>query len=238
MQDLRLLIVIIQRESDEIFTSFFREHGVVSLFGALCRGTAGRKLLSLLGLEEAEKALLFTMLQRKKAMRLMAQMVSELGLDMPGQGIALTLPVASIGGASSLKYLTENQNIIIGEVTDMQEKQAFQYELIVAIAERGHVDTVMDAARAAGAMGGTIIHAKGTNPHADDTFFGMSLADEKEMLLIVTAARDKGALMRAIMDKAGVASPAHTVMFSLPVESVAGLKSVMAGENGAGPGEE
>lgn len=55
------------------------------------------------------------------------------------------------------------------------------------------------------------------------------------MLLILTAARDKSAIMRAIMEKAGVRSPAHTVMFTLPVESVAGLKSVM---EAAGEAEE
>ena len=33
--------------------------------------------------------------------------------------------------------------------------------------------------------------------------------------------------MHAIMEKAGIHTPAHTVLFSLPVETVAGLKSVM-----------
>jgi len=91
---------------------------------------------------------------------------------------------------------------------------------------------VMDAARSAGAMGGTVLHAKGTNPFGENRFFGMSIADEKEMIMILTAANQKTAIMRAIMDKAGVSSPAHTVMFTLPVESVAGLRSVMiaAGE--------
>ena len=77
-------------------------------------------------------------------------------------------------------------------------------------------------------MGGTVLHAKGTNPGGENRFFGMSIADEKEMLLILTAACQKAPIMRAIMDQAGVESPAHTVMFSLPVESVAGLKRVMA----------
>ena len=58
--------------------------------------------------------------------------------------------------------------------------------------------------------------------------FGLSIAEEKEMLLILTAAGDRSRIMRAVMDHAGVQSPAHTVMFSLPVESVAGLRSVMA----------
>lgn len=48
------------------------------------------------------------------------------------------------------------------------------------------------------------------------------------MLLILTAAGDRSRIMAAVMDHAGVQSPAHTVMFSLPVESVAGLRSVMA----------
>ena len=108
----------------------------------------------------------------------------------------------------------------------------FLYELIIAIVNRGHVDEVMDAARNAGAMGGTVLHAKGTNPNGENRFFGLSIADEKEMLMILTAANQKTTLMRAIMEKAGVQSPAHTVMFTLPVESVAGLRSVMvaAGE--------
>ena len=109
---------------------------------------------------------------------------------------------------------------------------AFLYELIIAIVNRGHVDMVMDAAREAGAMGGTVLHAKGTNPEGANRFFGLSIADEKEMIMILTAANQKAPIMRAIMEKAGVQSPAHTVMFSLPVESVAGLRSVMiaAGE--------
>ena len=138
--------------------------------------------------------------------------------------------LGSIAGASSLDYFTHGQDIILGEVNEMPNQ--FLYELIIAISNRGHVDSVMNAARSAGAMGGTVLHAKGTNPFGENKFFGMSIADEKEMIMILTAANQKTAIMRAIMDQAGVHSPAHTVMFTLPVESVGGLRSVMiaAGE--------
>lgn len=230
MSDLCLLNVITNRDSGETFFDFLRENGVETAHSLPCRGTAGKKLLSFLGLEATDKTLLYVMTTRKRAKRLLSGMVSELGLDMPGCGITFVVPVGSVAGASSLKYLTESQNIILGEVSDMPA--AFLYELIVAIANRGHADNVMDAAREAGARGGTIIHAKGTNPHNENQFFGVSIAKEKEMILILTAAADKSRIMRAVMDKAGISSPAHTVMFSLPVESVAGLKSVMqaAGE--------
>lgn len=226
MHDLCLLNVIVRRDQDEQLIAFFQEHGVYAVTAMLCQGTAGKKLLSLLGLEETEKTFLYVMTTRPSAKKLLGGMISELGLDMPGNGVAFTIPVGSIAGASSLKHFTEGQEIILGEVSYMTPM--FPYELIIAIANRGHADTVMDAARSAGAMGGTVIHAKGTNPCGENRFFGVSIADEKEMLLILTAACQKTAIMRAIMDQAGVESPAHTVMFTLPVESVAGLKSVMA----------
>ena len=226
MHDLCLLNVIVRRDHDELLGRFFELNGVNTVTTLLCQGTASKKLLSLLGLEETEKICKYAMTTRSSAKKLMNSLISELGLNMPGSGVAFTVPVGSIAGASSLNYLTDGQEIILGEVSQMTP--TFPYELIIAIANRGHADTVMDAARSAGAMGGTVIHAKGTNPYGENRFFGVSIADEKEMLMILTAACQKTAIMRAIMDQAGVESPAHTIMFTLPVESVAGLKSVMA----------
>ena len=226
MHDLCLLSVIVKRDHDEQLERFFEYHGINTVTTMLCQGTAGKKLLSLLGLEETEKIFQYVMTTRTNAKKLMNALISELGLNMPGSGVAFTVPVGSIAGASSLKHLTDGQEIILGEVSQMTP--TFPYELIIAIANRGHADTVMDAARSAGAMGGTVIHAKGTNPYGENRFFGVSIDDEKEMLMILTAACQKNAIMRAIMEQAGVESPAHTIMFTLPVESVAGLRSVMA----------
>lgn len=224
MHDLCLLNVIVRRDQSEYLSEFMEEHKIDTSLTMLCEGTASKSLLNLLGLERTEKVLSYTMTTFARAKKLMRALVSELGLDMPGGGVAFTVPVSSLAGTSCLRYFTESQDIILGEVNEMP----FAYELIIAIVNRGHVDEVMDAAREAGARGGTVIHAKGTNPEGANRFFGMSIADEKEMIMILTAAVEKKTIMRAIMDKAGIQSPAHTVMFSLPVESVAGLKSVMA----------
>lgn len=231
MHDLCMLCVIVKRDQDEHLHSFFRAHQIDAVTSLLCQGTATKKLLNLLGLEETEKCFTFIMTSRPRARKLMNALISDLGLDMPGHGIAFTLPVGSIGGASSLRHFTEGQNIILGEVTEMPN-HSFLYDLIVAVVQRGCSDMVMNAARKAGAMGGTVLHAKGSNPAGENSFFGMSIADEREMLMILSAANQKSAIMRAIMEEAGINSSAHTVMFSLPVESVAGLRSVMiaAGE--------
>ena len=103
----------------------------------------------------------------------------------------------------------------------MQDKQM---ELIVAICEKGHTETVMDAAREAGARGGTVVHAKGTGSKYSSKFFGISIAEEKEMIYIVAGENQKKGIMRAIMDNAGIDSEAHTIVFSLPVSDTAGLR--------------
>ena len=230
MLDLCLLNVIVRRDHEDQLAAFFQEHDVEAVTALLCEGTATKKLLSLLGLEETLKTYMYAITTRARAKKLMNAMVSEVGLDMPGNGVSFLIPMSSLAGASSLKYFTESQNINLEEVNPMPAE--FLYELIIAISNRGYSNTVMDAARSAGAMGGTVLHAKGTNPEGENRFFGMSIADEKDMLMILTAASQKAAIMRSIMEHAGVESPAHTVMFSLPVESVAGLRSVMeaAGE--------
>jgi len=91
------------------------------------------------------------------------------------------------------------------------------------IYEKGYTDLVMDAAREAGAGGGTTIRAKGTGAGAAK-FFGISLAEEKEIVFIVSDVNKKKGIMKAIMQKAGVDSKAHALVFSLPVSETAGFR--------------
>lgn len=231
MSAIDLLIMIVRRETDDKYSSFLREMGMHMLYSVPANGTAGKHLLDMLGLEESEKTVMFGMTQRTNVPHVLRAAVSRMGLDMPGNGIALSIPADAIGGAGSMKALLGDINLKNDEGKDkMEEKQEYPCALIMAICERGNSETVMDAARAAGAGGGTVIHARGTASDTDEKFFGVSIAPEKDMLLIVTRQSDKAAIMRAIMDKAGIHSPAHTVLFALPVSTVAGLRSVMDAE--------
>ena len=104
------------------------------------------------------------------------------------------------------------------------EMKNTKYELIVVIANQGHSEEVMDAARAEGAGGGTVIHAKGTGLEKAEKFLGVSIADEKEMIYIVAKSEMKNAIMKSIMQHAGLESRAKSVVFSLPVSDTAGLR--------------
>ena len=85
---------------------------------------------------------------------------------------------------------------------------------------------MMDAARGAGARGGTVVRAKGTGSQYTDKFFGLSIAEEKEMIYIVSSSDKKAAIMTAIMKEAGAGTEARAVAFALPVTETAGLRLI------------
>ena len=58
-----------------------------------------------------------------------------------------------------------------------------QHELIVAVTDADGVDIVMDAARAAGARGGTVARAREVCSETAQKLFGLPIQPEKELVL-------------------------------------------------------
>jgi nitrogen regulatory protein PII len=121
------------------------------------------------------------------------------------------------------QFLLDRQELPESEESTLKDTT---YELIVAIADQGNLEMVMDAARGAGAYGGTVIHAKGTGMEYAEKYLGVTIAAEKAMIFIVTKKDQKNSIMKAIMEQAGMQTPAKTIVFSLPVTDTAGLRLV------------
>ncbi len=230
MNKLTLLTLIVPREDGDRWQTFLEGEGLLSVLSFPCLGTAGKSLRERLGLASSEKTLLMMTVPHKKTRHVLNHAVSDMGLNVPGSGIAMAIPMESAGGRSSLNMLLGGQEFDPNEVNEM-DFNVYPYSLVVCICENGWSDAVMDAARSAGAGGGTVIHAKGTAGELARKFMGVSLAAEKEMVLVLLNQKTRRDVMRAVMDKAGVGTPAHTVLFSIPVEDIAGLKSIMEEES-------
>ncbi|HIW84043.1 MAG TPA: P-II family nitrogen regulator [Candidatus Dorea gallistercoris] len=221
MNSIYILGLITNRGMRERFIQFFKEYHIEVSFATLGRGTASSSLLDYLGMEDTEKAIYFAVITQDTWQALRKVLYTRMQIDVPGRGIAFLVPLSSVGGKHVLQYLTAGQKIEIEEESILQNTE---YELLVAIANSGYTENIMDAARSARAPGGTIIHAKGTGAEHAKKFLGISLAEEKEMVFIVVKSTRKKAIMKAIMDEAGIDTKAGTVVFSLPVTETAGLR--------------
>ena len=104
------------------------------------------------------------------------------------------------------------------------------HEVIFAIVNGGYAEDVMDVAKEHGARGGTIINARGVAREEAAAFFGFTLHQEKEILMIVVEKGIRDAVLNGIYKAMGMSKKATGIVFSLPVSDVAGLAMPIAQE--------
>jgi len=100
---------------------------------------------------------------------------------------------------------------------------ASKHEMIMCIVNAGFSETVMEAAKSAGARGGTILNGRGTANKEAESFFHIAIQPEKEVVMILVPAEIKDAVLHALYQKAGLDTMGQGIAFSLPVDEVVGL---------------
>jgi nitrogen regulatory protein P-II 1 len=97
------------------------------------------------------------------------------------------------------------------------------YKLVAAIIPKGSAGKVMDAAREAGAEGGTILLARGTGIHEARRFLGISVNSERELLLILVEPEKRQVVLDAVVRAGQLDKPARGIAFVLSVDEVQGI---------------
>ena len=217
--ELNLVMTIVARARHEAMEDVIHSMKLPLALTLYAKGTATMEHLSLHGLVPTEYALVLTVADSEQTRRLMRQTKLRMFIDIPGNGIMLSVPLKSVGGGKTMAYLTDNKT-----VTGEKPNTTSTHELVVVIINEGCSDMVMAAARPAGASGGTVLAGKGTGARESEKFLGISLANEKDVVLIVAEKAKKAAIMKAIMEKTGPGTKAGAICFSLPVTAVEGLR--------------
>lgn len=230
---LNLLLTIVDRGKGDAVAGLLSREGVMIQHIALGNGTANKGLLSVLGLKDTAKDVVVSFVRGTAAGGAMRRLAHALEIDLPGRGIAFTVPVGSVGGAQTREYLMGADKAGAPEEEKPMEQQFIlqpdppEHDLIIAIVNRGFTDLVMDAALPAGARGGTVVHARGAGTREASQFFGITIQPEKEMVLILVTHDRKVPVMQAITRGAGLHSEGHGLVFSLPVNDVMGVARMM-----------
>ena len=98
-----------------------------------------------------------------------------------------------------------------------------EYVVIFSIVNEGFSDSVMSAAREAGAKGGTVISARGTANEQAKALFDIEVSGEKEIVVILVKEEIKENILYAINKEVGLNKPGQGIVFSMPVDSVVGI---------------
>ncbi|MBC16849.1 Nitrogen regulatory protein P-II [Pseudodesulfovibrio profundus] len=102
-----------------------------------------------------------------------------------------------------------------------------KFKLVLAPVKTHKTDPIVDAAKAAGATGATIISARGTGMHEAKTFFGLTLEDQTDIVMFILEEHLVKKVLEAIEVAGEFDKPGTGIAFVVPVENVIGLESQM-----------
>ena len=215
-----LLFLIVPPKLSQKAEKVFRALNAPEQYFVFAKGTANSTIVDMLGLGEPDKTVTIVPLQRDLAHKAVTALQNELYLGAPNTGIAFTLPLN--GGSLGILQL-------LSQAAPQEEKQEetsmnTDHSLILAFVNQGYSEEVMSAARKAGAGGGTVFHTRRVESDEAAAFWGISIQEEREIVLILAKKEQKKAIMEAISESCGAKTDAHGVVISLPVDEVAGLK--------------
>ena len=220
----KLLVSIVNQHDDGKLKEILDDVSVALSATFAGTGTARSSVLDYLGIGETEKAVVLSLFPESDEEAIVRGIREKMSLYLVGRGISFTVPLTGISEivANGLTGAATNKTT---DGSKIMNEQSRKYSLIVAIVSAGHVDEAMNAARAAGAAGGTIVRSRSLDNKKAEQFIGISLAVEQEILLILVKKESAMPVMEALSVCVGVKSEAGGIIFSLPVDKTAGISA-------------
>ncbi len=213
--NMSLLMIIAPTMLEPKYLEILNKYKVKFKAITYAKGTASASMLEYFGLNEVDKIVIFAVLPRVMGKHILRYTKSRLKINEPGNGIAFTIPVSS-----STSYMLDLYKNISLEDFEMKSEAK---HLIITITNEGFAETVMNAAKKAGATGGTTINGRGLETEKIVKFLGISIEPEKDVVLIITEKEEKRKVMEEITKEVGLSHEGRGICFSIPVDNVVGL---------------
>lgn len=220
----KLLITVVDYIKEKQLTDMYLANHIPLSLVTHGHGTANSDILDYLGLGETKKNITFSIVAENKLQTIFSQLEKNMHLNQHGNGVAFTLPLSCISNVLTCLDGNYTQECNVGKVYEENVmKSERMYELIIVIVTQGYKEQTMEAAKAAGAKGGTVVHTKGIGSPEAAKFLEITVQPEKELILILAKREVKSDILASINKAVGMNTKAKGIMFSVPVDEAIGL---------------
>lgn len=218
----QLLMLITTHKLADKAEAIFKKSRLPLQFRFTAEGTAPSEMIDMLGLGSVDKSMLVSMIPKGAAEDLMDNLKSKLKMQEVNSGIAFTMPLS--GASNLIVHLLQNSGAALTtDGKDDESMSEMKNALVLAFINRGFSGDVMEAAKSAGATGGTVLHSRSIGNEEATALLGLDTQEEKEMVMILTSSKNRLGIMQAITERCGTHSAAKGLVMSLPVDSVIGV---------------
>ncbi len=106
---LKILVTVVARSKTEFYLDFLSQYEVNFQTAVLAQGTARSETLYMLGLEDSDKSVIFSMVREDKLPELLPALEEKFHTIKNGKGIAFTVPVSSVIGVAIYRFLSNHR---------------------------------------------------------------------------------------------------------------------------------
>lgn len=216
LPQIELIQVIVNLGLGSKVLKIAKKQGVTGGTIYLGRGTVQSKLLNLFAISEIRKEIVMMLTTSNVARKTMDAIYQELHLEKPNHGIAFTTSVSMLAGTRNVGEIVDKKIVQRSEVTSM-------YQNIIIIVDKGKAENVMEAAKKAGAKGGTIINARGSGIHETTKLFAMDIEPEKEKVMILSEEQYTKGIVDKIYEELEIDKPGNGIIFVQDVLQTYGI---------------
>jgi hypothetical protein len=106
---LEILVTIVNRGKADFFMDLIQSYEVNMQFSTSARGTADISILNRLGITDTDKTVIFSVVKAQRAKEILELLSKKFETIKNGNGIAYTIPMSSIIGASAFAFLANQR---------------------------------------------------------------------------------------------------------------------------------
>ena len=108
-QKLKLLVTVVPRRKTEYFMDLIQSFDVNMQFCTTARGTATSDIRALMGLEDSEKRVIFSVVREDMATKVLKTLDEKFATIKNAKGIAMTVPLTGMIGVALYQFLANNR---------------------------------------------------------------------------------------------------------------------------------
>ena len=106
---LKLLVTVVNRSKTEFYMDLLTSFEVNFQTAVLGQGTARSEMLYMLGLEDSEKGVIFSVIREDKVQEAIHALEDKFHTLKNGKGIAFTIPLSSVIGVAIYRFLSNHK---------------------------------------------------------------------------------------------------------------------------------
>ena len=130
--ELNLVMTIVARSRQQAMEDIVHNLKLPFALSLLAKGTATDKHLSLHGLLPTEYALILTVADGESTRKFMRSARLRMFIDIPGNGIMMSVPLKSVGGGKTMAYLTDNKTVAVDSTFERKTEECTVINILAA----------------------------------------------------------------------------------------------------------